>query len=54
MTAMLEALKLPLEGKHHSGIDDARNIAKIVLTLQGKGFEFNQAMVNNSKKMSRI
>ena len=54
MTAMLEALKLPLEGKHHSGIDDARNIAKIVLTLQGKDFEFNQAMVNNSKKMIRI
>ena len=29
MTDMLEKLKLPLIGRHHSGIDDARNIAAI-------------------------
>jgi 3'-5' exoribonuclease 1 len=29
MAAALRHLKLPLEGQHHRGIDDARNIAKI-------------------------
>ncbi len=30
MAAMLQTLDLPLTGHHHRGIDDARNIAKIV------------------------
>lgn len=30
MKRMLEHLRLPLLGKHHSGIDDARNIARIL------------------------
>lgn len=29
MTQALEILNIPLDGKHHRGIDDARNIAKI-------------------------
>ncbi|WP_331281309.1 hypothetical protein [Paenibacillus sp. UNC451MF] len=29
MERALHMLKLPLEGTHHRGIDDARNIAKI-------------------------
>ena len=29
MKAALERLRLPLEGVHHRGIDDARNIAKV-------------------------
>lgn len=29
MVGMLEYLNIPLEGRHHSGIDDTRNIAKI-------------------------
>jgi ERI1 exoribonuclease 3 len=33
MVAILNKLKLPLIGRHHSGIDDTRNIATIVLTL---------------------
>jgi ERI1 exoribonuclease 3 len=33
MPAMLDALKLPLIGRHHSGIDDTRNIAGIVRAL---------------------
>ncbi len=33
MANMLRYLKLELEGKHHSGIDDCRNIAKIVIKL---------------------
>ena len=31
MTHMLELLGLELEGRHHSGIDDCRNIARIVV-----------------------
>ena len=33
MARMLEALGLELEGRHHRGIDDCRNIAKIVRAL---------------------
>lgn len=33
MDAALRHLGLPLEGTHHRGIDDARNIARIALTL---------------------
>ena len=33
MPGMLQALGLSLEGRHHSGIDDARNIAKILKAL---------------------
>ena len=40
MEQMLEALDLELVGRHHSGIDDARNIAKIVLKLIECGFDF--------------
>lgn len=31
MPNMLSALKLPLIGRHHSGIDDARNITRILI-----------------------
>ena len=33
MAGMLVDLAIPLEGRHHSGIDDTRNIAKIMLYL---------------------
>ena len=33
MKEMLDFLKLPLDGRHHSGIDDAKNIAKIAIKL---------------------
>lgn len=33
MAQALEYLKIPLEGRHHRGIDDARNIAKIAMLL---------------------
>ncbi len=33
MKAALGILKIPLEGQHHRGIDDARNIAKIARLL---------------------
>ena len=37
MTGMLRGLGLKLEGKHHSGIDDCRNIASIVRALAQRG-----------------
>ena len=33
MAEMLDLLELPLDGRHHSGIDDAKNIAKIAKSL---------------------
>ncbi|MCA9571889.1 MAG: exonuclease domain-containing protein, partial [Myxococcales bacterium] len=39
MPGMLEALGLPLIGRHHRGIDDARNIARIVLALAERGVD---------------
>ena len=33
MPSMLNYLKIKLDGKHHSGIDDAKNIAKICIAL---------------------
>ena len=37
MAKMLRTLNLRLEGRHHSGIDDARNIARIVAAIAGRG-----------------
>lgn len=37
MKGMLEFLKIELEGKHHSGIDDCRNTAKIWMKLVSDG-----------------
>ncbi len=33
MEKALSLAKLPLEGTHHRGLDDARNIARITLTM---------------------
>ena len=37
MAGMLKALGLELKGRHHRGIDDCRNIARIVRTLRQAG-----------------
>jgi len=37
MARILEALDLVLEGRHHRGIDDCRNIVKIVRALSERG-----------------
>jgi len=37
MTDMLEDMKLTLEGKHHSGIDDCKNIGRIVVEMLKQG-----------------
>jgi len=39
MIDMLKFLKIPLDGKHHSGIDDCRNITKIVVRMLQDGTE---------------
>lgn len=39
MDGMLRRLGMTLEGKHHSGIDDCRNIAKIVQRMQKDGWK---------------
>ncbi|ESL09680.1 hypothetical protein TRSC58_02596 [Trypanosoma rangeli SC58] len=38
--AMLDALNCPFEGRLHSGIDDARNVAKIVIRMLKLGCSF--------------
>ena len=38
MTKMLDFFKIELEGKHHSGIDDSKNIAKILLKILSMNF----------------
>ena len=37
MVSMLDGLGLTLEGRHHSGIDDCRNLAKVVQALAQRG-----------------
>lgn len=39
MSGMLREMGLSLEGRHHRGIDDSRNIAKIVSALVARGEE---------------
>lgn len=39
MAGMLKNLGMKLEGRHHSGIDDCVNIARIVKRMQGDGWE---------------
>jgi inhibitor of KinA sporulation pathway (predicted exonuclease) len=46
MPDMLSLLGLELEGKHHSGIDDARNLARCVIATLKKGHKYTQGMVH--------
>ena len=48
MIEMLSYLKLTLDGKHHSGIDDTRNISKIMMKLISNGhhnFQINNVFI---------
>ena len=38
MVSMLNKLKLTLDGRHHSGIDDTKNIAKILIKMAEDGY----------------
>jgi len=40
MVNMLKKLKIELTGQHHSGIDDCRNLAKIVIEMINNGYKF--------------
>ena len=42
MPGMLQSEGLTLDGKHHSGIDDSKNIAKIAISLLKKGAAFTK------------
>ncbi len=45
MVGMLQFLNLSLDGRHHSGIDDTRNIAKIMLKLIDDGHILDQFQI---------
>lgn len=52
MTNMLKYLNIQLEGRHHSGIDDTRNIAKILLKIISDGhvnFDIKQKIIKEKK-----
>ncbi|KAJ3559762.1 hypothetical protein NM688_g135 [Phlebia brevispora] len=44
MTGMLTRLKLDLVGRHHSGIDDCKNILRIVQKLREEGWDPSTAI----------
>lgn len=46
MKNMLEILKIELTGKHHSGIDDCRNTAKILEKMIADGYTENMFHIN--------
>lgn len=50
MDDTLNLLNLQLEGRHHSGIDDTKNITRIILELLKHGFKFTQGMILNENK----
>ena len=45
MKMMLSYLKLTLDGKHHSGIDDSKNIAKILRELSSRNDRLAHGLV---------
>lgn len=53
MTNMLRHLGLPLEGRHHSGIDDCKNLARIVQALIKLGWE-PKALTQTSVKFTNM
>jgi len=54
MPMMLKELDLILEGTHHSGLDDCKNISKILIKLVEMGYQFNEGDIKkkyfNTKK----
>merc|ERR1719213_770482 len=48
MKSMLSSLGLRLEGHHHSGLDDCRNISRILATLLRRGAVVERGMVSCS------
>jgi inhibitor of KinA sporulation pathway (predicted exonuclease) len=57
MVNMLKYLNIPLEGRHHSGIADTKNIAKILLRIISDGhIEFmpKNVLLKDKKKNKNI
>lgn len=54
MKQMLEELEIPLEGRHHSGIDDCRNIAKIWQRMVTDGYDPRPEVIDVPKKLYHI
>jgi inhibitor of KinA sporulation pathway (predicted exonuclease) len=52
MAKMLELAKLSLEGHHHSGIDDCKNISRIVEHLLKQGVSLGKDVVKTVGKKS--
>jgi inhibitor of KinA sporulation pathway (predicted exonuclease) len=50
MVTSLEYLKISLEGTHHSGIDDCRNISKILVRMFSDGYELEDANIKYVSK----
>lgn len=46
MSDMLSKLNIKLEGRHHSGIDDSRNIAKIMIKMIQDGHKYDDFYFN--------
>jgi len=51
MPYMLEYLHLPLVGRHHSGIDDCKNITSIVMTMLEDGVILKETSQRPYKKI---
>lgn len=46
MVEMLEMCKLDLLGRHHSGIDDVKNITRVVdFLIRQENFRFDERMI---------
>lgn len=56
MKAMLNGLSITLDGNHHSGIDDVKNIAKILKTMIKEGATFDVTAIRDAdtKKIKYI
>lgn len=50
MARMLEVLKMDLIGKHHSGIDDCRNIARLLIRMMHEGCVFQLTTDKEAKQ----
>jgi len=50
MAQMLQDLKLPLIGRHHSGIDDCRNIARVMIKMIEEGHLMQITTTRTPKK----
>lgn len=56
LSGMLESFGLKFEGREHSGIDDTRNIARVLMQLIRDGciLKYNRFIPNDALKQFRI